>query len=133
MWRWMILPFKRITDYEGRSRRKEYWWFVLLLFLLQGVVAVGLPLIQDMGTSELVGWVVVFVSLAGFLAAIVATIALSVRRFHDQDKSGWFILVGLLPLVGAFILLVFMLIDGTEGDNRFGPDPKVDDRDVITT
>ena len=49
---------------------------------------------------------------------------MQVRRFHDQDKSGWFVLLGFIPIVGGLIVLVFMLLEGTKGPNRFGPDPK---------
>jgi uncharacterized membrane protein YhaH (DUF805 family) len=58
------------------------------------------------------------------LAFLIPSIAVQVRRFHDQDKSGWFILLGLIPYIGGIILFVFMCIEGTRGPNRFGPDPK---------
>lgn len=51
-------------------------------------------------------------------------LAVQVRRFHDQDKSGWFILLGFIPYIGGLILFVFMCLEGTRGPNRFGPDPK---------
>lgn len=59
-----------------------------------------------------------------FLAVLVPSIAVQVRRFHDQDKSGWMCLIGLIPFVGGIVVLVFMLLEGTKGPNRFGPDPK---------
>jgi uncharacterized membrane protein YhaH (DUF805 family) len=55
---------------------------------------------------------------------IIPSIAVQVRRFHDQDKSGWFVLLSLIPFLGAIIVLVFMFIEGTKGPNRFGADPK---------
>ncbi len=55
---------------------------------------------------------------------MLASIAVSVRRLHDTDRSSWWILLGLIPFIGAIVLLVFMVLDGTRGDNRFGPDPK---------
>ena len=65
-----------------------------------------------------------------YLAIIIPSIAVQVRRFHDQDKSGWMVLLGLIPYVGGIILLVFMLLEGTRGPNRFGPDPKDPDGDL---
>lgn len=59
-----------------------------------------------------------------FLGSLIPSIAVTVRRFHDQDKSGWFYLLSFIPYVGGLIALVFMLIEGTRGPNRFGPDPK---------
>ena len=58
------------------------------------------------------------------LALLVPSIAVQVRRFHDQDRSGWMVLIGLIPYVGGIIVLVFMCLEGTRGPNRFGPDPK---------
>ena len=60
----------------------------------------------------------------GYLAIFIPMLAVQVRRFHDQDLSGWFILLGFIPYLGGLIMLVFMCIDGTPGPNRFGPDPK---------
>ncbi len=59
-----------------------------------------------------------------FLGILVPSIAVQVRRFHDQDKSGWFVLIGLIPILGGLVVLVFMFLEGTRGPNRFGPDPK---------
>jgi len=59
------------------------------------------------------------------LGVLIPNLAVQVRRFHDQDKSGWFVLLGLIPYIGGLILLVFMLFEGTRGSNRFGEDPKV--------
>ena len=58
------------------------------------------------------------------LAIIIPAIAVQVRRFHDQDKSGWFVLLNFVPYVGGIIVLVFMCLEGTKGENRYGPDPK---------
>jgi uncharacterized membrane protein YhaH (DUF805 family) len=61
------------------------------------------------------------------LAIFIPSLAVQVRRFHDQDKSGWFVLLGFIPYVGGLIVLVFMCLDGTKGKNRFGEDPKMSD------
>lgn len=118
---WMLMPLKRYADFTGRSRRKEYWMFVLgMIIALVLVVLIE----QMLGLSGMVGGAYGPLSLLLILGLIVPGIAVQVRRFHDQDKSGWFVLLGFIPIVGGIIILVFMLLEGTKGPNRFGPDPK---------
>jgi uncharacterized membrane protein YhaH (DUF805 family) len=126
---WMILPLKRYADFEGRSRRKEYWMFVLGLV----IVAVAVTLIELLlGLEGSVAGSYGPLTLLLFLAVFIPGIAVQVRRFHDQDKSGWFVLIGLIPFIGSLIVFVFMLLEGTRGPNRFGPDPKgTDDPSVF--
>ena len=117
---WMLLPLKRYADFQGRSRRKEYWMFVLGVF----IVAIVLSIIEGMlGMSGMIGGAYGPLTAIFFLAVIVPSIAVQVRRFHDQDKSGWWVLIALIPLLGSIIVLVFMCLEGTRGPNRFGPDP----------
>jgi uncharacterized membrane protein YhaH (DUF805 family) len=132
---WMFMPYRRYFDFSGRSRRKEYWMFILLFVI---VYAVGFALIFSAGYSmnpamdpaapppELGGAAVVGFALLGIfvLASIIPAIAVQVRRFHDQDRSGWFVLLNFIPYLGSLIVLVFMCLEGTRGPNRFGPDPK---------
>ena len=117
---WMMMPLQRYADFSGRSRRKEYWMFIL------GVVIVAVVLGFIEGAAGLSGMVGPYGPLSALLvlAIIIPSIAVQVRRFHDQDKSGWFVLIGLIPLVGGLIVLVFMFIDGDQGPNEYGPDPK---------
>lgn len=118
---WMTMPLKRYTDFSGRSRRKEYWMFVLGVF----IVAVVLGIIEGiLGLSGMVAGAYGPLTVIFLLGLIVPSIAVQVRRFHDQDKSGWFVLLALIPLLGGLIVLVFMCLEGTKGPNRFGPDPK---------
>lgn len=129
---YMLLPLKRYADFSGRSRRKEYWMFALgyILFAIAlgivGVILGGFP------SGEPSGGASVMMILLGLLvlALIIPSIAVQVRRFHDQDKSGWFVLINFVPYVGGLIVLVFMCLDGTRGPNRFGPDPKETAADV---
>jgi len=122
---WMLMPLKRYADFSGRSQRKEYWMFFLgymiVLLVLGGLTAATGGLDESGG-----GLGVVFLGLLGIfvLAIFIPSLAVQVRRFHDQDKSGWFVLLGLIPYVGGLVVLVFMCLDGTNGPNRFGPDPK---------
>jgi len=118
---YMLMPFMRYFDFAGRSRRKEYWMFLLGVI----IVAVVLGLIESaLGMGGSVGGIYGPLSLIFLIAIIIPGIAVQVRRFHDQDKSGWFVLINFVPYVGGLIVLVFMLMEGTRGPNRYGPDPK---------
>lgn len=118
---WALMPLKRYTDFSGRSRRKEYWLFVLGVV----VVAILLSLVESAaGLNGMIAGAYGPLTALFFLGIIVPSIAVQVRRFHDQDKSGWFVLIGLIPIIGGLIVLVFMFLEGTKGSNRFGPDPK---------
>jgi uncharacterized membrane protein YhaH (DUF805 family) len=121
MMEWMLMPLKRYAEFSGRSRRKEYWMFVLGVF----IAAIVLSIIEGaLGLSGMVGGVYGPLTTIFFLAVLIPSIAVQIRRFHDQDKSGWFLLLALIPFVGGLIVLVFMCLEGTRGPNRFGPDPK---------
>lgn len=129
---WMLMPLQRYADFQGRSRRMEYWMFSLFLFLVffaWGIVFVilgGLTNYEEGGTSLFSGiagvWVVV--AILAYLAILIPSLAVQVRRFHDRDMSGWFVLLGFIPYIGGLIVFVIMLLEGTRGPNRFGPDPK---------
>ncbi len=138
---WMILPYKRYADFTGRSRRMEYWMFSLFSFILS-IVLVMLMFAGGIGMETLAGSTAppqelgaVFYLGAGLLAifglgSLVPAIAVTVRRFHDRDMSGWwvlgFVVLGMIPLVGfiaSLAQLVLMALPGTKGANRFGEDP----------
>jgi uncharacterized membrane protein YhaH (DUF805 family) len=124
---YMIMPLKRYAEFSGRSRRKEYWMFVLFQILVLVPVAIVAALLGSPSEdpADPLGSTAVLI-LAGvyILLFFIPGLAVQIRRFHDQDKSGWFILLGFIPYVGSLILLVFMCLEGTRGPNRFGPDPK---------
>ena len=121
MLEWMLLPLKRYADFSGRSRRKEYWMFVLGVFL----GAIVLSIVEGiLGMSGMVGGVYGPLTTIFLLAVIIPSIAVQVRRFHDQDKSGWMVLLAFIPILGGLAVLIFMCLEGTRGSNRFGPDPK---------
>ena len=132
---WMLLPLKRYAQFSGRSRRKEYWMFVLLIFIIY-VIAMILDSLLGFGTTTRYADVSETGAAAGFnssggiitllamLALFLPSLAVAIRRLHDTDRSGWWILIGLIPLIGGIVLLVFYCTDGTKGPNRFGPDPK---------
>jgi uncharacterized membrane protein YhaH (DUF805 family) len=126
---WMLMPLRRYADFSGRSRRKEYWMFALGVTLATIILCILAVLLGGglQGMAESGGMIAgpfPFVFGIFWLALIVPAIAVQVRRFHGQDKSGWFVLLNLIPYVGGLIVLVFMFLEGTRGLNRFGPDPK---------
>ncbi|WP_408586305.1 DUF805 domain-containing protein [Novosphingobium sp.] len=127
---WMLMPYQRYFDFSGRSRRKEYWMFVLLSVIVSMIslalmFAGGLQ--GEMADGSAPGatfWLGVAILSIWGLGSIIPSIAVQVRRFHDQDRSGWMILLGFIPYVGGLIVLVFMCLEGTRGANRYGADPK---------
>lgn len=106
---WLILAYRRYRDIAGRSCRKEFFMFAL--FVITSIIVLAGAGMATLGAIFL-------------LASLIVALPLQIRRFHDQDRSGWFILLNLIPYIGWLIVLVFMLIDGTLGDNKFGPSPK---------
>jgi len=121
---WMILPLKRYAEFSGRSRRKEYWMFFLLTLLV--TIGLGIATGGEEGISGVVDedGGMSFVMIVFYIAILIPTVAVEVRRFHDQDKSGWFVLLNFVPFVGWLIVLVLMCLEGTKGENQYGPDPK---------
>ncbi len=116
---WYLKVLRQYADFKGRARRKEYWMFTLFNILF----AVGAILIDyTVGTNFLAGYGIFYMLYA--LATFVPGLGVTVRRLHDVGKSGWMILVGLIPLIGAIWLLVLLVQEGDRGINRFGPDPK---------
>ena len=126
--KWMILPLLRYADFSGRSRRLEYWVFTLLItIMIFGFIFLMLALSGQEYQSEdplpLAGvWIALLVLLG--IGIFIPSLAVQVRRLHDQDRSGWWILLGFIPYIGGLIMLIFMLIPGTRGPNDYGPDPK---------
>ncbi|WP_404482322.1 DUF805 domain-containing protein [Novosphingobium sp. BL-52-GroH] len=139
---YMLLPFRRYAEFSGRSRRMEFWSFSLLnlivvMVLMGAAFGSGFSyraLVMGNEAASGIGAVtMILFGLLGLygLAVLVPTIAVTVRRFHDRDMSGWwylgFIVLGLIPLVGwiaSIAQLVIMFLPGTPGHNRFGADPK---------
>ena len=105
---------------SGRARRKEYWMFVLfnMIFAIVAMIldnVLGIA-IEGVGYGPLYGLYV--------LAVLIPGLAVSVRRLHDVGKSGWMILISLIPLIGAIWLLVLMVTDSNTGENEYGQNPK---------
>jgi len=136
---WMLMPLRRYAEFSGRSRRKEYWMFSLMLMIVYSVLAGlmisgGLIAAMDGVNDTELGptfWLGVGLAVLVSLAIIVPSVAVTIRRLHDRDMSGWWylgiIILGSIPYVGALVnigFLVLMCLPGTPGPNRFGDDPK---------
>ena len=118
---WYLLVLKKYVDFSGRARRKEYWMFVLfhVIFVVAAVVIDSL-----MGlTFDASGLGAVYLLYA--LATFLPGLAVSVRRLHDIGKSGWMILVSLIPIIGGIWLLVLAVTEGEPNVNQYGPNPKL--------
>ena len=104
----------KYAQFTGRARRTEYWMF----FLFNLLIAIGIAIIEAViGTAGVLG--IIF-----SLAMLIPGIAVTMRRLHDTGRSGWWILIGLIPFLGWIVLLVFMVLDSHPGDNEYGPNPK---------
>lgn len=160
---YMFLPLRRYADFDGRSRRKEFWLWQLLNWII-GAALAGIAfamiipaimrvdarggitssyssysysgisssyswegninpymLMEELGTGF---WIVTGLSCLWSLFMFIPALAVAIRRLHDTDRSGWWLFIGMIPLIGFIVLLVFWCSEGTRGPNRFGPDPK---------
>ena len=117
---WYLEALKKYAVFGGRSRRMEYWYFVLFNIIVSIVLGVIDGLLGTSGSYAGAGL------LSGIygLAVLIPSLAVTVRRLHDTDRTGWWILIALVPLIGVIVLLVFALLEGTPGDNQYGPNPK---------
>lgn len=118
---WYFTVLKKYAVFSGRARRKEYWLFVLFNIVFS-VVAIVLD--NLLGTaSEDLGYGAIYGLYS--LAVLLPGLAVTVRRLHDVGKSGWWILISLVPIIGGIWLLVLLATDSEPGENQYGPNPKV--------
>lgn len=106
---WYFETLKKYAVFDGRARRKEYWYFFLfnvIICLMLAFVATELYMVYG-------------------LAVLLPGIGVAIRRLHDTDRSGWWLLIGFIPLIGNVVLLVVLLFDSDPGDNRYGSNPKL--------
>jgi uncharacterized membrane protein YhaH (DUF805 family) len=111
---WYLIALKKYAEFNGRSRRSEYWYF----FLFNIIISFGLGFI---GGMLRIGDIL---SNVYTLALLIPSIAVGIRRMHDVDKSGWYILIPIYSLILA-------ATEGTKGDNQYGPDPKENSDDQV--
>ncbi len=117
---WYLEAWKKYAVFNGRSRRKEYWYFILFNLL----VSMLLGFIDSMTGMYSFEAGIGLLSGVYTLAIIVPGIAVGIRRLHDTGRSGWWLLIGLIPFVGAIVLIVFCVQDSQPGENEYGPNPK---------
>ena len=115
--------FARFADFATRSSRSEYWWFMLFYFLVGLVVSPIEFTIEFSVFGQGMEMTSGIIDLLVFLVFIVPTISVTARRLHDIGRSGWWQLMALIPLLGALILLFWVVKRGEDGDNRFGANP----------
>ena len=116
---WYIAVLKKYAVFDGRAQRQEYWIYLLVSV----VISIVLSFIDGMTGMMNTRGQGLFVSIYG-LAVLVPSIAVAARRLHDTRRSGWWLLVAFVPLIGTIILLVFFVQDGDPNDNQYGPNPK---------
>ena len=117
---WYLDVLKKYAVFNGRARRKEYWFFALFNIIISIVLAV----IDGITGSYSAAFGMGLLGAIYMLAVLVPAIAVSVRRLHDTDRSGWWMLIILVPLIGAIVLLVFMVLDSSPSQNQYGVNPK---------
>jgi uncharacterized membrane protein YhaH (DUF805 family) len=101
-----------VLNFNGRASRSAYWWYALAMIIVDVVLEIFAAVVGSSALTLLIGLVILVVGLSG--------LSVAVRRMHDQDKSGWMLLLGLIPFIGGIIVLIFMCLPGTPGQNRFG-------------
>ncbi|MFT3917352.1 MAG: DUF805 domain-containing protein [Anaeromyxobacteraceae bacterium] len=110
---WYLGVLKKYVEFNGRARRTEYWMFLLINL----AVSVGLMLVDGvLGT--------LFLGTLYSLGVLLPSLAVTVRRLHDTSRSGWWILIGFVPVIGLIVLIIFMAQDSKPGTNEYGPNPK---------
>jgi|SRR5665811_2013447 len=119
---WFIYALRRYNDFRGRSRRREFWLYTLFYILL----SIGAFFLDNLFRFISVGDAYGPISSLYVIIMLLPSVAVAVRRLHDVEKSGWWLLVGFIPIIGFIWLLIYFVRDGTYGPNKYGPDPKVE-------
>ena len=124
----MFQPLKKYAEFSGRARRSEFWLFTLFIVIAEivyfGILgAVGGFSSTQSAPSGLAMAVMGLFSLL-FLGILIPSLAVTFRRLHDTDRSAWWLLISFIPGIGGLVLFIFYLLPGTNGPNKFGPDPK---------
>ena len=117
---WYLKVLKNYADFGGRATRAEYWYFNLFNFLAFCGLAFLDNVIGSFNTDVGIGL------LGGIysLTVLIPALAVLVRRLHDTDRNGWWLLIELVPIIGGLVLLIFMVLDSQPVDNQYGPNPK---------
>ena len=117
---WYFEVLKKYAVFSGRARRKEYWFFVLFNIIVSIILAVIDGVTGTLDPESGMG----LLGLIYTLAILIPALAVSVRRLHDTGRSGWWLLILLIPLIGTIVILIFMVQDSKPEENQYGPNPK---------
>jgi uncharacterized membrane protein YhaH (DUF805 family) len=112
---WYLKALRQYADFSGRARRKEYWLFLLINIII--AVILGIVDGAILGSSGVLG-------LIFALGILIPSFAVAARRLHDTGRSGWWLLIQFVPVLGSIVLIVFFCLDSEEKDNQYGPNPK---------
>lgn len=118
--KYFLYCLQHYADFNGRARRSEYWYFVLFNFIVS--ILIGFTFGVIAGILDMPA--LVYLAYLWSLAVFIPSLAVSVRRLHDIGRSGWWLLLSLIPLVGAIILIIWHCTDSQPGANQYGPNPK---------
>ena len=125
--------FENYANFSGRARRSEYWYYtlcnVIISFVMYILVIISVAIGSDGESPGILFYLIYGILMLYALATFIPSLAVVVRRLHDTGKSGWYYLIGLIPLVGA-ILLIFFIMDSQPGSNQWGPNPKETDDSI---
>lgn len=117
---WYLKVLKNYAGFSGRARRKEYWMFVLINMIIAFALGLLDGLLGFYDSQAGIG----LLSGLYMLGIVIPSLAVAVRRLHDTGRSGWWLLIVLVPLIGGLVLLVFLVLDSEPGTNQYGPNPK---------
>jgi len=125
---------EKYAQFEGRSTRSEYWYFVLAYTLLAIVIGlISSLLVYASGGSGIIIWILGIGFILAIFALIIPSISLAVRRLHDTGKSGWWYLINFVPYIGGLVFIVLMCLESEPGANQYGPNPfELDSGDDIS-
>lgn len=122
---WYFEAWKKYAVFSGRARRKEYWTFYLINTAITSLLGVLMVYLRSKESPPNGADALATVLYYGFILAILLpNIAVTVRRLHDTGRSGWWLLISLVPLIGVIVLVVFLLEDSQPNENQYGPNPK---------
>jgi uncharacterized membrane protein YhaH (DUF805 family) len=117
---WFLMVLKKYAVFSGRAQRAEYWYF----FLFYMIIYMGLSIVEGFTGLYFAEASIGLLSGIFALGTLIPSLSVGVRRLHDTGRSGWWLLIGLIPIIGVIVLIVFAVQDSMPGENTYGPNPK---------